>query len=131
MPRRRLHIDHAVLDGGSVCGRQHRQHDDRFVLVVFPLTEAFLPLSDALTEVPSYQDSIKRMSKAAPELRSREVKQTDEKLDVSDVTLTFDNVTFSYDQHSHVLDRFSFTLRQGEKWRCSAGAAPVSRPLSL
>ncbi|AKF74849.1 thiol reductant ABC exporter subunit CydC [Bacillus velezensis] len=86
-----------------------------FVLVVFPLTEAFLPLSDALTEVPSYQDSIKRMSKAAPELRSREVNQTDEKLDVSDVTLTFDNVTFSYDQHSHVLDRFSFTLRQGEK----------------
>ena len=43
------------------------------------------------------------------------MKQTDEKLDVSDVTLTFDNVTFSYDQHSHVLDRFSFTLRQGEK----------------
>ena len=85
-----------------------------FVLVVFPLTEAFLPLSDALTEVPSYQDSIKRMSKAAPELRSHEVKQTDEKLDVSDVTLTFDNVTFSYDQHSHVLDRFSFTLRQGK-----------------
>ncbi len=102
-----------------------------FVLVVFPLTEAFLPLSDALTEVPSYQDSIKRMSKAAPELRSREVKQIDEILDVSDVTLTFDNVTFSYDQHSHVLDRFSFTLRQGKKWRCSAGAAPVSRPLSL
>ncbi len=95
-----------------------------FVLVVFPLTDAFLPLSDALTEVPSYQDSIKRMSQAAPEPRSREVKQTDEKLDVSDVTLTFDNVTFSYDQHSHVLGRFpslSAKVKNGALGRSGSG----------
>ncbi|WP_226656603.1 thiol reductant ABC exporter subunit CydC [Pseudalkalibacillus hwajinpoensis] len=33
-----------------------------FVLIVFPLTEAFLPLSDAISELPGYEDSINRLN---------------------------------------------------------------------
>lgn len=95
-----------------------------FVLVVFPLTEAFLPLSDALGEVPGYQDSIRRMNKVAPQPEVSQIKSAAETLDLQNVTLSFRDVTFSYDNSSQVLHNFSFTLRQGEKWRCSAGAGP-------
>lgn len=94
-----------------------------FVLVVFPLTEAFLPLSDALGEVPGYQDSIRRMNKVAPQPEASQTESGAQMLDLQDVTLAFRDVTFSYDNSSQVLHNFSFTLRQGEKWRCSAEAA--------
>lgn len=86
-----------------------------FVLVVFPLTEAFLPLSDALGEVPGYQDSIRRMNKVAPQPEASQTESAAQMLDLQDVTLAFRDVTFSYDNSSQVLDNFSFTLRQGEK----------------
>ncbi|MDI5789333.1 hypothetical protein PO124_15550 [Bacillus licheniformis] len=37
-----------------------------FVLVVFPLTEAFFPLSDAAASIPEYQDSLERMDGLQP-----------------------------------------------------------------
>lgn len=82
-----------------------------------------MPLSDALGEVPGYQDSIRRMNKVAPQLEASQTESGDQMLDLQDVTLAFRDVTFSYDNSSQVLHNFSFTLRQGEKWRCSAEAA--------
>ncbi|WP_445429819.1 thiol reductant ABC exporter subunit CydC [Bacillus atrophaeus] len=101
--------------GQNADGELARTMIAAFVLVIFPLTEAFLPLSDALTEVPGYQDSVRRMNKTAPQTETARIAPAAEKLDLNDVTLRFDHVTFSYDDSSQVLNQFSFTLRQGEK----------------
>ncbi|MGV2442349.1 ATP-binding cassette domain-containing protein, partial [Bacillus atrophaeus] len=95
-----------------------------FVLVIFPLTEAFLPLSDALTEVPGYQDSVRRMNKTAPQPETARIAPAAEKLDLNDVTLLFDHVACSYDDSSQVLNQFSFTLRQGEKMALLGRSGP-------
>ncbi|MCY8516730.1 thiol reductant ABC exporter subunit CydC [Bacillus atrophaeus] len=101
--------------GQNADGELARTMIAAFVLVIFPLTEAFLPLSDALTEVPGYQDSVRRMNKTAPQTETARIAPAAEKLDLNDVTLRFDHVAFSYDDSSQVLNQFSFTLRQGEK----------------
>ncbi|MGM0860512.1 MAG: thiol reductant ABC exporter subunit CydC [Bacillota bacterium] len=101
--------------GQNADGELARTMIAAFVLVIFPLTEAFLPLSDALTEVPGYQDSVRRMNKTAPQTETARIAPAAGKLDLNDVTLRFDHVAFSYDDSSQVLNQFSFTLRQGEK----------------
>ncbi|WP_406621106.1 thiol reductant ABC exporter subunit CydC [Bacillus atrophaeus] len=101
--------------GQNADGELARTMIAAFVLVIFPLTEAFLPLSDALTEVPGYQDSVRRMNKTAPQTETARIAPAAGKLDLNDVTLRFDHVAFSYDDSSQVLNQFSFTLCQGEK----------------
>ena len=43
-----------------------------FVLILFPLTEAFLPLSDAVSELPGYEDSLTRLKEVSLEKPSEE-----------------------------------------------------------
>lgn len=66
--RRPYFTDVVLTAGQHTDGELAKTMIAAFVLVVFPLTEAFLPLSDALGEVPGYQDSIRRMNKVAPQL---------------------------------------------------------------
>ncbi|MCA0171438.1 thiol reductant ABC exporter subunit CydC [Bacillus sp. RAR_GA_16] len=47
----------------SMDGEMARTFIAAFVLILFPLTEAFLPLSDAISELPGYDDSINRLNK--------------------------------------------------------------------
>ncbi|MFT0801830.1 thiol reductant ABC exporter subunit CydC [Bacillus swezeyi] len=89
-----------------------------FVLVVFPLTEAFFPLSDAAEAIPEYQDSLRRMEELEPERGENGLAAQAERaeaVDLEAVTLRFDNVSFSYEQGQPVLNGVTFTLRQGEK----------------
>ncbi|WP_338752313.1 thiol reductant ABC exporter subunit CydC [Bacillus sp. FJAT-52991] len=87
-----------------------------FVLVLFPLTEAFLPLSNAISEIPSYQDSIDRLSN----LESDDKKTIDEHdetiVEANDqsFTLKLENVSFQYEEHRNVLEDVSFSINQGE-----------------
>ncbi|WP_243292760.1 thiol reductant ABC exporter subunit CydC [Bacillus sp. FJAT-47783] len=89
-----------------------------FVLVLFPLTETFLPLSDAISEVPAYQDSVDRLSRLSTE-RIEKQDLNDyvlEKVNRAEgVTLKLENVSFRYDSHHKTLDRLSFSIKQGEK----------------
>lgn len=88
-----------------------------FVLVLFPLTEAFLPLSDAAGDIPVYQHAVSRLNHYEEQsyegLVEREA--TDE-TPVSDgvEAVCFDQVTFGYEVNKHVLKHFSFSLKQGE-----------------
>ncbi|KML20054.1 ATP-binding protein [Bacillus sp. LK10] len=88
-----------------------------FVLVLFPLTEAFLPLSDAAGDIPVYQHAVSRLNHY--EEQSYEGLVEREAADETPVSygveaVCFDQVTFGYEVNKHVLKHFSFSLKQGE-----------------
>ncbi|WP_203364038.1 thiol reductant ABC exporter subunit CydC [Bacillus sp. REN10] len=87
-----------------------------FVLVLFPLTEAFLPLSDAISEIPSYQDSIDRLSnlEETKQQIATEHKETVAELKEQPLTLQLEHVSFQYEEHRRVLEDVSFSITQGE-----------------
>ncbi|MDA1476836.1 thiol reductant ABC exporter subunit CydC [Bacillus changyiensis] len=104
--------------GQSAAGSLHHTFIAAFVLVVFPLTEAFFPLSDSIGSIPEYQDSLLRIER----LQSKEEAEDQvvppvnaEEVRLSDVTLCFHHVSFFYEKQQPVLDGVSFTLKQGEK----------------
>ncbi|MEH7672871.1 thiol reductant ABC exporter subunit CydC [Bacillus pumilus] len=87
-----------------------------FVLVLFPLTEAFLPLSDAAGDIPVYQHAVSRLhhyEKLSYEGES-DRKIVDQSAVSQDEAVSFDQVSFGYDLHQHVLKHLSFSLKQGE-----------------
>lgn len=87
-----------------------------FVLVLFPLTEAFLPLSDAAGDIPVYQHAVSRLNhyeKLSYEGES-ERKTVDQSTISHDQAVCFEQVSFGYDSHQHVLKHLSFSLKQGE-----------------
>lgn len=83
-----------------------------FVLTVFPLIDAFAPLSNAAQETNTYSDSIRRFNDL-PEVKSSEVKSPDL---VAPYELSVDTVSFKYKESSKlVLNQLSLTIEQGEK----------------
>ncbi|WP_353854221.1 thiol reductant ABC exporter subunit CydC [Bacillus sp. Bos-x628] len=87
-----------------------------FVLVLFPLTEAFMPLSDAAGEIPVYQQSVSRLTHY--EKQSYEGSFDKVALNQStvpdDQMVCFDQVFFGYEEQNQVLQGLSFSLKQGE-----------------
>ncbi len=81
-----------------------------FVLVVFPLAEAFLPLSDAMSDVPTYQNSIHRLNQlpAAEEEVSKTIINTED-----GIHLQMQHVTFGYEDRLTIKD-VSFELPSGK-----------------
>lgn len=90
-----------------------------FVLTVFPLMEAFAPISGAVMHLPNYDQSLKRLE--GIEQESVERQPVDEKLlsrfnDATDYTLTLSDVDFAYNENqAFVLQRLNLTIRQDEK----------------
>ncbi|QSS98737.1 thiol reductant ABC exporter subunit CydC [Pontibacillus sp. ALD_SL1] len=85
-----------------------------FVLVLFPLTEAFLPLSDAISETPAYEDSIQRLSKLSSG-GTEESGKVHVPYKGGEVTLKVENLFYSYDEIDVGLKNLSFMLKPGEK----------------
>ncbi|MCA0923857.1 thiol reductant ABC exporter subunit CydC [Bacillus stratosphericus] len=88
-----------------------------FVLVLFPLTEAFLPLSDAAGDIPVYQHAVSRLNHYEKQSYEGLVeREAADETPVSDgvEAVCFDQVTFGYEVDQHVLKHFSFSLKQGE-----------------
>lgn len=95
-----------------------------FVLVVFPITEVFLPLSDATSQWTRYQESFNRLEKYSENHNQyhsnrskRYTNQGDcEKLiGVKNVKLEFNDVSFTYQTGKKALNGASFVVNQGEK----------------
>jgi len=81
-----------------------------FVLVLFPLTEAFLPLSDAISDIPAYDNSLQRLSGLqAAHIEGVHVKQD------SSHAIAFTNVSFQYGQERNVLENITFSMKKGER----------------
>ncbi|USK24253.1 thiol reductant ABC exporter subunit CydC [Bacillus altitudinis] len=88
-----------------------------FVLVLFPLTEAFLPLSDAAGDIPVYQHAVSRLNHYEEQSYEGLVeREAADETPVSDgvEAVCFDQVTFGFEVNKHVLKHFSFSLKQGE-----------------
>lgn len=94
-----------------------------FVLIVFPLTEVFLPLSDAVSQLPRYQNSLERLKsfsnnrqtdRQAPKSTTY-TEDTERLVSTKDVKLEFEHVTFTYQSGKKALEDISFSLEQGEK----------------
>ncbi len=90
-----------------------------FVLGFFPLLEAFIPLSDGLSEAYTHFDSIKRLNNLenpdnCPNQNSAYFSDT--KTSATSQTLTLDTVSFSYPKSTKtLLDSISLTVTPGEK----------------
>ncbi|MCJ8012870.1 thiol reductant ABC exporter subunit CydC [Paenibacillus sp. KQZ6P-2] len=103
-----------------------------FVLVVFPLMDAFMPVSEAIEKIPSYQTSLQRLGeiertdgdgatcetadRVAGEKTSGVSAEEVRSLAASDVHLTVQHVSYRYDEASPwSLQDVSLDLPQGKR----------------
>ncbi len=89
-----------------------------FVLVVFPLIDAFAPLSDAVSQIPSYQSSLDRMNDLQEQIEDPKTRQEEmrELKEETSLPIRFDQVTFSYSEEvATVLKGLSLSIKRGEK----------------
>lgn len=82
-----------------------------FVLVLFPLTETFLPLSDSISELPSYQDSMNRLNGLSDE---KELSQRKQELEDNSISLKVNRVSYRFEEKK-VLDDITLSIQPGEK----------------
>ena len=88
-----------------------------FTLAVFPLMDAFSPISQGVTELPMYEDSTKRLHEL-PQVEDEETAIASELTDLSfdqyDVCL--EDVSFNYQSEGKViLSDFNLTIPTGQK----------------
>ncbi|MEC0242111.1 thiol reductant ABC exporter subunit CydC [Paenibacillus dokdonensis] len=95
-----------------------------FVLVMFPIMDAFMPVSEAIEKIPSYQSSLQRLrdigrtagADGTEENVSRVSAEEVRRMAASDVHLTVQNVSFRYDGASPwSLQDVSLDLPQGKR----------------
>lgn len=85
-----------------------------FVLMMFSITDALFPLSDAVEEVPAHVDAIERLSSI--KYHSEAKKQTITKKLDDEIAISVDDVSFQYHPSSpYVLRNVSLSIKKGEK----------------
>ena len=90
-----------------------------FVLVVFPLIDAFAPLSDAVSQISSYKSSLERMN-GLQESKEVVIQQSSKDLDglklQTALPVSFEQVDFKYPStEESVLKNLTFNIHSGEK----------------
>ncbi|KRM92747.1 thiol reductant ABC exporter subunit CydC [Liquorilactobacillus cacaonum] len=86
-----------------------------FVLVIFPLIDAFSPLGAAAQEANIYQDSLRRLNNLS-EGKSTVPKKQNAKLNSSSFVIEVDDLTFNYpNDNKKVLHKLSFQIDNQEK----------------
>lgn len=108
-----------------------------FVLIVFPLMEAFAPISEAVMHFPNYEQSLKRLEDI--EKSSLEHKKVNDDLlnrlnSTNNYTLALNNVDFRYNENEQlILRQLSLTIKQGEKiailGKSGAGKSTIAKLL--
>ncbi|OCA86269.1 thiol reductant ABC exporter subunit CydC [Bacillus sp. FJAT-27986] len=93
-----------------------------FILVVFPLVDAFAPLSDAVSQVSSYKSSLERMNGLQEEkeliglTNNENTSEFDDLKAQTALPITFNQISFSYSSTDEkVLNNLNFTIQPGEK----------------
>ncbi len=85
-----------------------------FVLAIFPLSDAFIPISTGFDELPLYADSVQRLNDLQPTPQQLPAQQDLDPKAFKQLTLA--DLQFEYDADSPVLiNHFSQTLQKGEK----------------
>ncbi len=87
-----------------------------FVLMMFSITDALLPMSEAVEEIPTYADSLKRINKFQ-DLTHRSITESKEApLLEKHPDIKVQNVSYRYANVSEdIIDHISFTIEAGKK----------------
>ncbi|MEI3612127.1 thiol reductant ABC exporter subunit CydC [Pseudogracilibacillus sp. SO30301A] len=87
-----------------------------FVLMMFSITDALLPLSDAVEEIPTYVDSIRRIEKLQ-QSKNAEMKLTEARnATFNKPTIRIENISYQYETVSkNLIDNLSLTIEPGKK----------------
>lgn len=109
-----------------------------FVLVVFPIIEAFSPIPEAISQLPSYENSLNRMNNIDEKnsaLNTFDKQAAEELIKQSSLTIDMDHVTFSYPTYIQhlVLNNFSLQIEQGQQiailGKSGAGKSTIAKLL--
>ena len=109
-----------------------------FVLVVFPVIEAFAPISEAVSHLPSYENSLSRMNnidETNVEKNETNAQAVENLLQQQALTIQMKNVDFSYGQavDNLVLRNFSLQIAQGQQiailGKSGAGKSTIAKLL--
>ncbi|WLV24890.1 thiol reductant ABC exporter subunit CydC [Aciduricibacillus chroicocephali] len=86
-----------------------------FTLMMFSVTDALIPISPAVEEIPSYREAIERMSRF--EIEDSTINDTSEKIPFPEhPVIQINNVSYAYGhKHQPVLDQFSLRIEPGSK----------------
>jgi ATP-binding cassette subfamily C protein CydC len=85
-------------------------------LMMLSLLESFLPLSDAISEVTTYQDSIARLENIEQNNQAIWMEKQQEDFSVpSDVSIQLNGVSFQFSSGTPLLHDFDLSVTQGEK----------------
>lgn len=87
-----------------------------FVLMMFSITDALLPLSNAVEEIPTYMDSLRRMERLQ-ESKNEEAEVIEApNAPFNKPTIQINNLSYQYDTVSKpIIDNLSLTIEPGEK----------------
>lgn len=86
-----------------------------FVLMMFSIADALLPLSEAIEKIPSYSDSLKRMNQVEDRQLSDETFEQQFE-DNIEVRLEMKNLSYTYPSSKEkVLSNIDLTIEQGKK----------------
>mgnify|MGYP001163251625 FL=1 len=87
-----------------------------FVLMMFSITDALLPMSDAVEEIPTYLDSLRRMIKLQEQENNTLVPTMVEEITCKEPTIHIKNIRYQYEENSrNVIDNLSLTIEPGKK----------------
>lgn len=84
-----------------------------FVLIIIPLSEAILPVSNAVEKYPRYEESLNRVTELESDQESI-VEAVTYEGSFENVQLTMDSVGFGYEEQESVIKDLSLELTQGK-----------------
>lgn len=89
-----------------------------FVLMMFSIVDALIPMSDAVEEVPTYIDSLKRMEKLTEQNRGMNTGSSTNEQEIvfERPMIRLENVTYQYDRsNKNVIENLSLRIEPGKK----------------
>ncbi|WP_155215923.1 thiol reductant ABC exporter subunit CydC [Terrilactibacillus tamarindi] len=87
-----------------------------FVLVVFTLSEIFIPVSESIEKISQYQTSLKRLVETSHFETEESKNELDHIMNPDKVTIRLDHVYFRYDNESEwTIHDLNLSIKQGEK----------------
>lgn len=109
-----------------------------FILVVFPLAEAFAPISEAISHIPNYENSLKRLNTIEEQSKTEYVTNTEyvhQLRSQPELIIEMNEVAFTYNakQTKPILKSISLQLKPGEKvailGKSGAGKSTIAKLL--
>ncbi|RKD25844.1 thiol reductant ABC exporter subunit CydC [Ammoniphilus oxalaticus] len=87
-----------------------------FALMIFSVTDALAPLSEAVERIPTYTDSVERIQAIERTDLPRNYRSGQAWADSRSAKIEIDNISYAYPNSSRdVIDQLSLTIESGEK----------------